>query len=878
MLVRASALTLVVCCWFPAVSGAVERLQVPGGTSRLREVTELPASVTDAMLLAEAARAWYGSKDPITNPPIPLRRLLEFVRSADEPLAPGPVLPLTPAVWTDLLSVSRSSSLVQSLVSNRNAMLLYYGLVGMDDATLEWMQGHPALLKAVLRDGAPAFAFAGPSVRVRDGAVEVVGGASARAAWESVVGESASNPEAFIARLMQRHAGRLAWLYSSLDQLDAPRARFALAGGERALKMLMRQATAASPEWIVAERPFWRPAFDLTLVLALVDLRADGTLRGSEGFWREVFRGDDLDTWKASPPQSPLSADALVELLFDQPYFARDRWEVFCLGQRIPGVERDLEASGLLLRGARRHPALAQMLDRIGSANPETVLRMHRASARVSGADPDNAKGELGAWQGILAIIERSALTGGLDRAAVEEALSELAALPLENIRAELTAWVMKTWLPRLAARPGAPQDADRLVLQTMSGRLTRSGARRETRFTWEDLAYSIGTPRSLVGRMEDAQAAQGSATLEEARALWRTSEGNTAGVDALLDRLRLRLLPRGVAELAERLSNARKNRDAPALVREARRSAETIACALVAAFPYAPHLAVTETPALGAEIAYRHEFVAPDDGGSARQSRPWQVARGQARAGAGWHLEGSLLLLDLALADWYLRRNGEPPAAAPLLDERDVIALAQVAAIARSGGAQHVAVDDVCAGVAAGRQSAKSAATAEELDRRLAEAGIDPWRRRALRLESSTLADTSARLTPAEAWRLAGAPGRLAPQPPLDGSARLGPVPHSTLLMEGRRSAGAIGATAIDTQLRVAEFLHDRQLPSDLFGEIAAGALSDVIETAAASRPDDYSAFAAAMARLDDNRMEEHLLSLVRDGTLTKPPSNQPD
>jgi hypothetical protein len=89
---------------------------------------------------------------------------------------------------------------------------------------------------------------------------------------------------------------------------------------------------------------------------------------------------------------------------------------------------------------------------------------------------------------------------------------------------------------------------------------------------------------------------------------------------------------------------------------------------------------------------------------------------------------------------------------------------------------------------------------------------------------------------------------------------------------MEGRRSAGTIGATAIDTQLRVAIFLQQRQLPADLFGDLTAGALTDVIEAASGSRPDDFSAIAAAVSRLDDNRMEEHLLALVRDGTLAKP------
>ncbi len=875
MLVRASALALIVCWSSPASSSAFERLQVPGGSNRLRQVTELPSSVTDAMLLAEAARAWYGSKVPIANPPIPLRRLLDYIQTSSETLAPGPILPLTEAVWMDLLSVKQPSRLAASLVAHRNAMLLYRGLVAMDDATLAWIQGQPPLLKTLLKDGAAPFAFAAPAIHVRAGVVDVPGGQAARAAWEAAVGESVARPDAFITRLMQHDAGRIAWLFSAIDQLDPAHERFALGGGEAALRALARHAATIAPEWLIAERPFWRPAFDLTMVLALVNLRPDGGLRGSTAFWGEVFRGDDLDSWKSSPG-SPLGADTLVDLLFEQPYAARDRWEVFCLGQRTPGVDRDLRMSGLMLRGARRHPALAQMLERIGIGDPELIVQLHRASARVTDVDPVNARGELGPWQGVLAIVERATLSGGLDRTGAEEALSELAGLPLKKVRAELTAWIMGTFLPRLERRPAAPADSDRLLLQSMSGRLTPSGARIETRFVWEDLPYSIGTPRSLVTRMEEAHAAQGSATLDDARAAWRVADGRRGEVNALVERLRLPRVPRGLEDLANRLENSNRRHDATAVKNDSRMIAETITCALLAALPYSPHLAVTETPALGPEIAYRHEFLAPDDVASQRL-RPWQIARGQARGDAGWLLEGSLLLLDLALAEWYLRHNGEPPAAAPVLDERDVASLAQVAAIARSASAEDVGIADASRAVTAGLQRATSARTTEELDQQLEAAGLDPWRRREVRLEWTTPSAIAAHLTPAEAWRLGGAPGRLAPQIALDGSARLGPVPHSMQLMEGRRSAGAIGAIAIDAQLRVAIFLAKRQLPPDLFGEVAAGVLTDVIENTAATRPDDFAAIAAAVSRLDDSRMEEHLLALVRDGTLMRP-SQQPD
>jgi hypothetical protein len=157
-------------------------------------------------------------------------------------------------------------------------------------------------------------------------------------------------------------------------------------------------------------------------------------------------------------------------------------------------------------------------------------------------------------------------------------------------------------------------------------------------------------------------------------------------------------------------------------------------------------------------------------------------------------------------------------------------------------------------------------------LDDRLEQAGIDPWRRRAIRTVASNPAQAAAVLTYSEAWRLGGAPGLLSPHPAIDGGAHFGAVPRSTHLMEGRRSAGVIGASAVDAQLRVALFLQSERLPATLFGDVAAGVIADLIQNTVAARADDFVTFAAAAQKLDDGRLEEHLLALVADGTLARP------
>ena len=873
-MVRFTAIALASFLASASAAVASDRLQVPGGMNALRAVMGLPSSVSDDRLLVEAVRAWYGARDVLTNPPPALAKTIEHLRASMEPMADGPPLGVNSDLWTKLLKCQQKNCrLGYSLLMNRNAMLLYHGLIAMDPDTRSWMEQHPALLRDLLEEGAAAFAFAGPFVHVRGGAVILPGGDALGGAWSSLAGEHTTTPEPFIRELMRRDAGRRAWLFSVLAQLDDAHSRFALAEGEKGLPALARYAASSSPEWIIAERPFWRTPFDLSFLLSLVELTPAGVPRGSQAFWREVFRSDDLSNWR-SGEAIPLNVGSLLELIFEQPNSARERWEVFCLGQRLPGVEHDGRDAGLMLRGARRHPALAQMLDRIGISAPEIVLAVHRASSKISERDPSGERGELGAWQGALAIVERATLSGGLDAEGAKNALSGLGQLPLSDLRSELTAWLMDSFVGSLATRPGAPPDAERLVLQAMSGRLTPKGPRQEADFAWEDLKYSFGAAASLVTRMETARAAQRSALLDDARVAWRIEAGAATQqeIDALIGHLQDAESPTDARDIARRLQREQRDRDLPALKRDGRRAAESIVMAALPALAYVPHLAVTETPELGADIAFRHEFVAPDDGQNARKMRPWQVARGQSAGGAGWRLQGSLLMLDVSLTDWYLRRNGEPGSVPPMFDEGDMTALAQVAAMARSAGASRMGLADAAAAVDKGRARAASAASMADLDHMLEAAGLDPWRRWALASEASDPSAAAGLLTYGEAWRVGGAPGNLSPHQAIDGGAHFGAVPRCTLLMEGRRSAGAIGATAVDGQLRVARFLLSAHLPDELFGDVLAGLIADLMQNTPAARPDDFHAFGAAVMEVGDARLEEHLLALVADGTLARP------
>jgi hypothetical protein len=476
-------------------------------------------------------------------------------------------------------------------------------------------------------------------------------------------------------------------------------------------------------------------------------------------------------------------------------------------------------------------------LERIGIHDPSLLLAMFRAAARVSERDPAGRDGDLGAWQSAVAIVESSRIRGGLDYAEAAAACVELAALAGREPASEVTAWLLEKFAPRVLARPGAPDSAERAILQTMSGALTRSGPRRAEPFHWEDLTYTFVPHQVAWRRMEEARAAQESASLDEAMSAWRSGA-------------------------------------------QARSKAVAIVTRILPALAYALHQAASATPALGADIPFRHQFASANTGAEIGR-RPWLIASGDVGT-RGWHLQGSVLSLDLALFEWYVTRHGEPPSMAPTMDEPDVNTLALMIALMRSHSAPELKLEEALAAVDRGREVAAALGTAGELDAALRGVGVDPWRRRSLRLQHHGAAlptnghpqegAAPPALALSELWQLGGAAGSFAVRWPLDGCACFGPVPRAPWLLDGRRSAGLIGATAADPVLRVALFLRDRRLPLGLFGGILSSAIVDVVHGAQGVRPDDRVAVATAASHIADARLEEHLLALVASGALARP------
>ncbi len=98
-------------------------------------------------------------------------------------------LPLPAQVWSGAVFQRPigSESLFSAVIQDRSAALLCYGLAAVDDETLRYLADHPAVLRRLYEQDAAVFAAFAGSLRIRQNAVLVPGGAPAHRAVGSRV-------------------------------------------------------------------------------------------------------------------------------------------------------------------------------------------------------------------------------------------------------------------------------------------------------------------------------------------------------------------------------------------------------------------------------------------------------------------------------------------------------------------------------------------------------------------------------------------------------------------------------------------------------------------------------------------------------------------
>jgi hypothetical protein len=822
-------------------------LPVEGGVDRLAQAAGLEPGLPSWRALYEACRRRHGLWG-------------EDAGSAPEAQAAPPrhsvvPLPLAPDVWRRLVRGGDKVSdeqLPLAILAERRSALLYRGLAAYDDETLAALAADPDRLRRLQRRHADVLAVFGARFAVRGGLVVVPGGPEAEPLWQELVGETPRSPARFLLALVGPSGGRLAFFYDSVARLEPVRQRLALglhlpAGAPRtdAVRALARVFQAEAAWWRKEGGAFARPDADAARLLRELRLTPDGGIAPptARGFWEALLDGASrsADEIRASPP---VDVAWLAERIgTGDPRTRRLRLEQVSFAQRVfgPAAEASPLEAVQALHGLEDVRTLLLSLERMGARDPgffATVVQGARRSIAASGQEkawPTHA-----GFQGVVAVIDRGRFTRALDLASAERLLRSLLEVPLSaSVPWErgLGGWLEATLLPELARALGAGSlDADTTVVRALAG-ATALSASRGALFEWEGLWYRAQPARAELRRIEGVRRQQGGASLG----------GALRGC-------------RGPAE---------KGREACA----------TAVAAALTSLVYAAHLGEPDGPALaGEDPARRHAFF-PD---------PWALPEEVSGPGVPWHVRGSLLGLEMPLARLGLHRlaGDALPDHAPVIDAPQRRRLAVSVGLANAAECGDAERDALAGAVAAGRRRAAALrAGGEDVAPAARDAGLDPWRARAL--EWLLAHEPEARESffslgellylgapgggPWDAWgasdtTLAGLRLRLPSPRPLDEAS-------------GRRPEPALAEGFLDLGVRVAVHLAERGLPASLAPALVATLLPDLFVEARPVAPDDRLALDAWVRGQKATRLDDAVASLAGRGPLqpaSAPPSRR--
>jgi hypothetical protein len=277
-------------------------------------------------------------------------------------------------------------------------------------------------------------------------------------------------------------------------------------------------------------------------------------------------------------------------------------------------------------------------------------------------------------------------------------------------------------------------------------------------------------------------------------------------------------------------------------------------------------------------EMASRHDFGLRLVG--LGRGAAWAPPNTGADRMRDWHVTGSVLGLDVRLADFsLLRLSARPPSRKPTLNDADRRAFIEAVAIVRPLALTDGDRDAIVAGLRTGRERLAAARTATDADALAQEIRLGPIARTVLAWTVVHDPDRRAAfLSPRELlWLgLSGGShdGRLhawgAPAEPRVGCVCLrldGPRPAD--LLTGRWDTAIFASGFPDLNLRLAELLAELGMPALLLAPVLASATLDFVNTVHSRDPDDRRGLASFVQGLSDERLEQYLALLTTDGPL---------
>ena len=696
----------------------------------------------------------------------------------------GPVetvpLPLPASVWTDVVFAGRErpETLASAIVRSRGPALLYYGLFSLDDATRSWLAGERQLIGDLVMHSA-AFLVAAPGLRVRDGAVRLPGGAAAEPAWEALVGKRANEPAAFVRSLVTQQEGRFGFFLTAMSQLTPDRLRTVIPLDSpnpqdrvSALRRLHGAFERATAGWRPDDRVFWRPALDPALLIADLPAGPQGAppLPGGRRFWAALI-GGDRDESKPKPDalRAAFAGGEVVDPLWlcEQVFSGdragdRRRYHAVMFASRLdPSITA--ETAGIafdVIRGLSTHPALIGTLERAKLVDVRPLSdALRRAVALSDIADDARAARALSQFQGALAVVTRTAIRGGLQPRQLGAAVSSLSAIDFsaqQEYEGKLVRWLAR-WAESQMQVLGVAPDLG----ANMAGRfehdliyiMSAPSAFEPRVLEWEGTRYRLDFARAEAIRVIRLIGDQPRPFLTSAKEAVAIADRLTAksftteGVRQELDNLEAigKALGWDRTDGGPRSDLQRHHRDAADALKRAAESGDLRAASRVAPpllsladdllarglmeLVYAVGLGQPDRSAVPAdEAARRHDFALdlPETRSSA-----WAYATAGVAPPRGWHVTGSVLGLDVRLADFAVQRISlRPLTGRPMLDDDQRRVLLETIVLIEAATLTEPDRETLIAAMNAGRARLAAVRTAQDVDAVADEIRLSPFRR----------------------------------------------------------------------------------------------------------------------------------------------------
>lgn len=933
-MLRALFLCLTIVAGFPLKSAGAspiaEDAPVTAEIAAVARLVEMDPFRDRARFMAELTRLLYTQPSQRT----PALTVLRSGKPAPARPSAGPPrvpVPLTAGAWSRAIfrRTIDTDQLVGAIISDRRASLLCHALAALDDETLEFLSQHLDLLTRLYEGDAASFAAFGASLHIRAGRVVPPGGDRAMPLWEGVVGEHVDAPDRFVTALFGLHGGRLAYLYDTIAQLEAPNAAFALGLWMRDPAARLTRFVALAEicagsyrEWHLETMPFSKPLHDLATLLMRMRVEPSGSplAPADRSFWSEVFGNDDLQEGSVTLQQveGPIDAAWLANATSGSELFWRgDRLDQFAFGQRVfsrisPAQWPDAIVA---IRGFPRQRMLSLALEESGIRTAAIYALAVRRASQISTRRANRAFWTLAQLQSALAHVLRMIKVGTIGPAAGEALVASLCAVPLDDggrYSGAMALWVGRELVPQLP--PGGSVESR--VIAALAG-----PAGTATRVLWEGQEYRLDLASAERIRIELVRAKQVGYSIDLAldlHAIARTLAADrltaqdlrsaAARLSALAEthgerfdfQQDMRALgveePRParetVVKAVEELSKSARGQDVRRAARVASALDELVDVVLgdaLLSVTYAAELGDPEGSAtLARNVALRHDFGFSRRDAEIRARTAWAIPKQDYLPGVPWHVTGSVLGLDIALAPLALRRtNLDRLPDAPRLPSHERDAFALSVALMNPRRLRDGDLDAIGAAIGRGRLRVAAVVSGGEALEAVADAiALDGWRRREIQWmlvndrpaipESFSLAELlvigGGDRAALDAW------GTTALNSEGCACTRLA-LPQTWRLLSGRPQTAPIAAGVADLNLHVALMLNELRLPAALARAVLSAAALDFIEVVSPKDPDDWWTVVRAAQAVPLERIEDYIAAAAAvDGPLVARESIESD